>query len=242
MMITNEQFKKRVSETKNDIFPLDRLLPLETVYSIFREEYIKTDDRNLFFRDRKFQRLREGYFTLFATIFLNETTKKRHLLFFPSTQDTDVYIAYPKGDKLNGYAFDVKEFTNWSDSFANFVDKSIIPKADIYNLIIATYRKIDGNDLACLIKRLNQKDILAKVWLIGAPREENNDKEIAKVTIVDKNGLVYDKTINLDDWIDKNKQTIIYQDVVRLVQPPFVKNQPPIFPPNARSEDATVGG
>ncbi len=218
-MITNDQLKKRVLETKKEIFPLDRLLPLETVYSIFLEEYTGIDDRSLFFSDRKFQRLREGYFALFVTISLNKTTKENHLLLFPSSPDNDIYIVYPKEDKLMSYAFDVKEFTNWSDSFASFVDKKIIPKIDTYNLIIATYRKIDGSDLSYIVQCLDQKNIDSKIWILGSPSEKGDDPNISQVIIVNRHGFVYDQAINLNDWIDENKPPVVYQDIVRLVKP-----------------------
>ena len=128
MLTNNEELKKRILNMKKEIFPLDRLLPLETVYSIFVEEYSKTNDRNLFFRDRKFQRLREGYFSIFVAISLNDTSENKYLLLFPSSQDNDVYIAFPKGEKVGVFAFDVKEFTNWSNSFVDFANESIFPK------------------------------------------------------------------------------------------------------------------
>lgn len=220
MVVTDEEFKKRISETKKEIFPLDRLLPLETVYSIFLEEYKKSNDRNIFFRDRKFQRLREGYFSIFVAISLNDTTQNKYLLFFPSAPDNDVYIAFPKGEKLEGLAFDVKEFTNWSDSFTDFVKESIFPKIDIYNLIIATYRKVDGNDLKFLIDRLNEKNISSRIWIVASPTEENNNNEVSRILIIDRHGPIYDKTVNLNDWFDTAKPQVVYQDVVRLVSPP----------------------
>jgi hypothetical protein len=218
-MISEKQFKKRISDTVIEIFPIDRILPLETVFSIFSQEYAKTKDRNLFFRDRKFQRLREGYFSIFVALSLNDTSENEHFLLFPSAQDNDVYIAFPKDEKLEGFAFDVKEFTNWSSSFSDFVNEKVIPKIDIYNLIIATYRKIDGNDLKFLIDCLKQKNVTSRVWIVASPTEENDNNEISNVTIIDRNGLVYNKTIDLNKWIDKNKTPVIYQDVVRLISP-----------------------
>jgi len=219
-MTTANNLKKRISETQKDIFPLDRLLPLETVFSVFYQEYAKTNDRNLFFRDRKFQRLREGYFSLFVAISLNDTPQNKHLLLFPSSQDNDVYIAFPKGEKLEGFAFDVKEFTNWSNSFTDFVNESIIPKIDIYNLIIATYRKMDGNDLKFLVDCLNKKNTSSRIWIVASPTEENDNNEISRVSVVDRSGLVCGKTINLSEWIDKDKPQVVYQDVVRFISPP----------------------
>lgn len=217
--MNKEDLKRKILETKQDIFPLDKLLPLETVYFMWKEEYVKTNDRNLFFRDRKFQRLREGYFSLFAAISLNQTTKHKHLLLFPSVQDNDVYLVYPNKNNLVGYAFDVKEFTNWSDSFAEFVNRSIIPKIHIYNLIIATYRKIDRYDLDYLITVLEEKNIDKRVWVVSAPTEDHDNNDISKVTIVDKSGLVYDQILDVGDWVDKKAPTIVYQDHVRLVAP-----------------------
>jgi hypothetical protein len=59
-MNNEEEFQKRISEMKTDIFPLDRMLPPETVFSIFRQEYNKRNDKSAFFKDRKFQRMRGG--------------------------------------------------------------------------------------------------------------------------------------------------------------------------------------
>ena len=216
-MFIGDDLKKRILETIKDVFPLDRLLPLETVYSIFLEEYTKTNDKNLFFRDRKFQRLREGYFALFVAISLNETTSEKHFLLFPSLPDNDMYIAYPKREVLTGYSFDVKEFTNWSKSFMDFIDNKIIPKVDAYNIIIATYRKIDINDINYLTECLNKKNINSKIWVLGALTEENENYDISHVAIVNKNGFIYNKVINLNNWIDKIKPRIVYQDIVRLV-------------------------
>jgi len=219
-MTDKKELQKRILGTKKDIFPLDRLLPLETVYSIFLEEYTKTNDRNLFFRDRKFQRLREGYFSLFVAISLDDVSGNKHHLLFPSSQDNDVYIAFPKGEKFEGFEFDVKEFTNWSNSFTDFVNESIIPKIDIYNIIIATYRKIEGNDLKLLVDCLNKKNTSSRIWIVASPTEENDNNEISHVSIIDRNGFVYDKTINLNDWINKNKPQVVYQDVVRFIPSP----------------------
>jgi hypothetical protein len=155
-----------------------------------------------------------------VAISLNDTSQNKHLLLFPSSQDNDVYIAFPKGEKLEGFAFDVKEFTNWSSSFTDFVNESIIPKIDIYNLIIATYRKMDGNDLKFLVDCLNEKNISSRIWIVASPTEENDNNEISHISIIDRNGLVYGKTINLNDWIDKAKPQVVYQDIVRFVLPP----------------------
>ena len=222
--MSDEFFKKRISETETDIFPLDRLLPLESVYTIFQQEYAKSEDKNIFFRDRKFQRLREGYFAMFVAVSLQDTSaQKPRYLVFPSDPGNDVYLAYLMSNtetqesvpKFGAYAFDIKEYTNHSPDFKDFAQKSIIPKVDIYNISVTTYRKMDGNDLKILIDHLCAKNLTNRIWILGLPTDADYDNSISQVTIIDKNGIVYDKTINLNDWIDKDKIPIIYQDTIR---------------------------
>lgn len=215
----DERFQKRISQTVVDIYPLDRMLPAETVYSIFVMEYARSNDKNLFFRDKKFQRLREGYFALFPILALKDLSGKEHYLMFPSDPSNDVYTFYVKEEaesKFVGYKLDIKEFTNFSDSFVSFVEKVIIPKLDIYNIVIGTYRKIEGKDLKFLSDHLKNKDSGVKIWLVASPTEENDNENVARVVAIGKEGVFYDKIINLDEWIDKSKPVKIYQDVIRI--------------------------
>lgn len=215
----NERLHERISQTAVDIYPLDRMLPAETVFSIFTKEYAKSDDKGLFFRNKKFQRLREGYFALFPVVALQDISGKEHYLMFPSDPSNDVYVFCVQGEtdsKFNGYKFDVKEFTSFSDSFISFAEKKIIPKIDIYNMVIGTHRKIEGIDLKFLSDHLKNNNSEAKIWLVGNPTEDNDNESIAKVTMIDKEGFLYDKIINLDKWLDKNKPLKIYQDIIRI--------------------------
>ncbi len=215
--MSEEFLKKRITETKTDIFPLDRLLPLETVYSTICDEYAKTKDRNLFFRDRKFQKLREGYFSLFVAADFIERTKKQHFLIFPSSQENDVWISYQKEEKLTGYEFDVKEFTNWSGSFREFFDKNIAKRIDTYNLIIATYRKIDGADFEYIVNHLIKVNTSAQIWIIASQTEEHDDFDVSNVITLGKD-YADNKNIDLKDCIDKNKAPVVYQDKIRFIQ------------------------
>jgi len=183
---------ERIFDMKTDIFPLDRMISLETVYSTFLEYIIKEKDSSIFFRHRKYQRLREGYFSLFVAISLDRSTGKR----------------------FSGYAFDVKEFTDFSKSFKDFISQKIIPKISIYNLIIGTYKNIYGNDIKILIDHLQKKETEAKIWLVGSPTE-NKNYTIGKVTILSKDGIVSDEEIDLNKEIDKNSKGIIYHDIIR---------------------------
>lgn len=220
----NDEFlQKRIAQTEHEIFPLDRLLSLESIYLIFQQEYAKSEDKNLFFKDPKYQRLREGYFSMLVAISLQDTlaSKKRHYLIFPSDPSNDVYIGYRSNDdkepipKLTTYEFDIKEYTNWSPNFEEFAKKSIVPKIDIYNIAIPTYRKMDGRDLQLLIDYLKAKNLTRRIWILGLPSGAMEDVDISDVAIIDKDGIVYHKTINLSDWINKTEAPVIFQDVIR---------------------------
>jgi hypothetical protein len=221
--MNNKLLQKRIAETEHEIFPLDRLLSLESIYLIFQQEYAKSEDRNLFFKDPKYQRLREGYFSMFAAISLQDTltSKKRHYLIFPSDPSNDVYIGYRSNDetesipKLTTYEFDIKEYTNWSPNFEEFAKKSIIPKINIYNIVIPTYRKMDGQDLQLLVDYLKANNLTRRIWILGLQSDTVEDTDISDVTIIDKTGIVYHKTINLSEWIDKTETPMIFQDVIR---------------------------
>lgn len=216
----DEFLQKRIEETITEIFPLDRLLPLESIYIIFEKEYIKSEDKSLFFRDRKFQRLREGYFAMFVALSLQDISSKIHYLVFPSNHDNDFYIAYKMNDdkkvpKFGAYKFDIKEFTEWSTSLKEFIEKSIIPKIDIYNIAIATYKKIDSNDIRYLIDYLKTNNLDTNMWVLGSPTEIDSDYNISGVIVFNKDGIVYNKKINLGDWINKDKKIFVFQDIIR---------------------------
>lgn len=210
-----EQFKKRISEVKIDTFPLDRILPLNTVYSLFLYEYSKLDDKNLFFKHRKYQRLREGYFALFVALSLEDLSLKDQHMIFPSSPDNDVYICNidlqsmkPKADAV---PFDVKEFTPFSSSFDKFIETSIKPKIDTYNLIIA----LEGEtvDLRGLVSFLGGRS--NKIWVTSAISEKDNQEKIMKVTVVSKDGIIYQNDINLDDRLRILEVPVVYQDIIR---------------------------
>ncbi len=220
----NDEFsKKRIAETEYEIFPLDRLLSLKSVYHIFQQEYIKSKDKHLFFKDRKYQRLREGYFSIFIAISLQDilASRKKHYLIFPSDSSNDVYVGYKSNDdkepisKLTAYEFDIKEYTDWSTNFEEFAKESIIPKIDIYNIAIPIYRKMDWPDLQLLIDYLKANNLTRRIWILGLPSDAVEDTETSGVTIIDKDGIVYQKTINISDWIDKTETPMIFQDVLR---------------------------
>jgi hypothetical protein len=215
-------FQKRISQMKQEVFPLDRLLPLETVYAIWSEEYAKESDKNIFFRDRKFQRLREGYFGMFVVASLSDALKRTHYMIFPGIPDNDLNIGYQlEEEKLGIFEFDVKEFTDYSSSFEDFVEKSIAPRIGVYNVVIATYRQIGQKDGEFLVEVLKEKGgSQTQIWLLSAATEGDGDPDVGKVTIAGQKGIAYDTVLNLTDWLDKTKPPVVFQDTLRIKYPP----------------------
>ncbi len=207
---------------EQDVFPLDRLLPLETVHNIFAEEYAKHPNKGIFFKNREFQRLREGYIGLFVATSLWDTSGNRHFIVFPEKPDNDLYIAYQMNEKQMGvYEFDVKEFTDHSPSFEDFVEKSIVPKLGVYNIVITTYRNVGEKEAKYLIDLLQKENTSRQIWFLGAPTENDETPDISRVSIIGKHGLVYDKIINLNDWLDKTKPLAVFHDLLRIKHPPL---------------------
>ena len=218
--MTDDLIKKRTEETITEIFPLDRLLPLETVHKIFVEEYSKVQKKIIFRDERKFQRLREGYFVLFAAVSFTDINKKKCYLVFPSDPSNDVYICQIKDvtkprPQFEAHPFDVKEYTEYSNSFEDFVSRSISKRLGTYNLIIASYKQMNWNDLKILFGLIKELAPNSKVWITGNSEINQDNIESAKVTVVSKEGIIYEKNINLDHWLDKGVDPIVYQDVIR---------------------------
>ena len=159
--MNNQEFQKHIQQTEEDIFPLDRILPLATVYRIFKKHYEKIDDKSIFRRDRKYQRLREGLSVLFVGCFLKKHTGFEHFIVFPKDPSNDVnFLHFKNPDEYTAYKLecDVKEFTDYSDSFTSFITQKVIPKIHLYNIIIPIDTNIDGHDLELLIDVLQQTE------------------------------------------------------------------------------------
>jgi hypothetical protein len=214
----NAEFQKRIAEMKTDIFPLDLMLPPETVYATFVGEYAKISNKGVFFKNREFQRLREGYFSLFVAASLDDLAGKKHHLTFPIDPSNDIIFAKVTdgADEFPAYRFDVKEFTIYSGSFEEFVQTKIIPKLEIYNLVVATYQYLDGNDLALLMEALREKGSDRRIWLTGSSSPEDKDVDIGRVTVMDKDKILYNEIIDLNERYNIEGPMVIYHDKLRL--------------------------
>ena len=208
---------------ETDIFPLDRMLPLSTVYRIFKGEYNKQEKKDIFFTDRKYQRLREGYFALFVGVALNKWENKEHFLRFPKPNSSDTtkvndvnILSVKKMDekrpKFNEWICDIKEFTQYSKSFEDFIHKTVVPKITTYSLIVGVHASIDMRPLRNVVRNHE-----ATAWIVSNPTEKDDDYNIGLVTMFWDRNRVEQLRINLkeDLQIDNNQPITVFQDLLR---------------------------
>jgi len=220
MGIDNDKINKRIAEMKYDTYPIDRMLPLATVYKLFSEEYNKSVDKSIFFKKRKYQRLREGYFSLFVAVLLSKISGCNYFIHFPEEAGNDVNILSVKDEGGTKPVFwklvcDVKEFTHYSSSFDEFVQRTIVPKirAKSYHLIIGNHQGIEGSDLESLVK-LSSKEMT--IWVVSAYSPKGDDCNSGVVTVLQGRDMVSQYKIDLSKNIVINGDPmIIYQDVLR---------------------------
>ena len=210
--------QKQIKQMKTDIFPLDRMLPLGTVYNIFKDEYEKVDNKRVLFKNRKYQRLREGYFAMFVVAALNEWEEKEHFLQFPKDNNNDINILSikemdEKCSKCWKLICDVKEFTHYSKSFKHFLQQTIASKIGIYHLIVGTH--IDIPDIRPLLNFVQDQESI--IWVVSSPTKEDYNYNIGLVTMMWGQKQVEQKLINLskDLRIEKNEPSKVFQNLLR---------------------------
>jgi len=184
--MNQEEFAKQIATTQTDIFPLDRMLPLVSVYKIFRERYEKEPHKSTFLDNSKYKRLREGYFGLFVAVALNQWENREHFLSFPGTPENDINILSAKDlstprPVFNKMICDVKEFTNHEKTFSDFIDHKISPKLNTYSIIIGSHRDII--DFEPLYDMVNNKKTLP-TYIVSAPNPLDSDFNIGMVTML----------------------------------------------------------
>lgn len=219
-MISKEEMMKRVRTTKWDIFPLDKKLPLATVYRIFLDEFNKHDDKSIFVRDRKYQRFMEGYFSLFVGISLRKRASKEHFIRFPKDAKNDVdflSLRDDSGAKEEDWRLvcDVKEFTEYSGSFEQFVEMTVKPKikAGAYHIIIGLHANVKGDDLEKL-RKLSSK--ASTVWIVSSTSEDEQDYSSMLVTWLQGDEPIFQQIIDLRKELPLSEDPpIVYQDILR---------------------------
>jgi len=211
----------QIKKMETEIFPLDRILPLGTVFKIFKDEYEKSDNKKLFFSDRRYQRLREGYFALFVAAALNYWEGKDHFLYFPQNPQNDVNILSVKeiNDKKSEMwclPCDIKEYTEYSVSFEDFIIGKVIPKINIYNIIIGTYLTIQ--DIRPGINSIKSQEKRLTVWIVSSKDPVGIDFTTGIVTMIPPNNDILQKEIDLNkdiEQIDDGKPVLIFQNLLR---------------------------
>lgn len=220
-MSINEEIQKRIMSTKVDIFPLDRILPLSTVYKLVTDEYDRHIDKEDLLRNRKFQRLREGYFSLFVGVFLSKQNSKPYFLVFPEGSDNDVNFlsekdisaARPEYWKL---ICDVKEYTAFEHGgFRNFVEKAVLPKirAKAYHVVIGLHENISGEELSILDNVCSKS---STIWLVSNTNPDGLNFSEGIVNMFQGGGNITQEKINLLLDIPYLETTpIVFQDKLR---------------------------
>ncbi len=209
----------QIQKMETEIFPLDRLLPLSTVLKIFKNEYEKNTNKNSFFSDRKYQRLREGYFALFVATALNFWERKDHFLHFSKDPQNDVNILSVKemNDKKSEMwklPCDIKEYTQYSPDLKKFIEDKIIPKLNIYNIIIGTYLGIE--DIRPIIKLIKEQKDRLTVWIVSSSGQDEDNFKIGIVTMVHPNNEIFQRDVNLNNEIKiDNKPILVFQNFLR---------------------------
>jgi hypothetical protein len=194
----------RISKTRYDFVPLDKIIPLKTALNIFDREYRKAGS-NYF--DRKFQRLREIYFSLFVCRALDFIEEKEHFLVFPARQDSnDVsIIALDSPEKGNMQYYDVKEYLNKKESVSEFIDHVLVKSQ------FANYNLIVGFHLNVRLE-LDLSVIRKSIFLVSNIDEKNEDKYKGLVRLINAGGCIFDRQIDLTDLVDLVAPDVIYHD------------------------------
>lgn len=218
----NEVIHQRILNTKNDIFPLDKFLPINSAYTIFHNNYDKEADKTTFLSNRKFLRLREGYYSIFVATAYSLATEKEHFLCFPENTGNDVFIVeLSKTEESKAYEFDVKEFTAHSTSFGEFLIKSIFPRLELnrYDLIIGLHIGVSPTEQDEIIEHLKTINSKRMVYLVGVDSPDQESEDVCRVAALTCNGVVQNEVIDLRKHLSRLDPIIVFQDLVKFKKP-----------------------
>ena len=210
-----DEMLKRIISTKYDIFPLDRMLPAKTVFKIFSDIYNNEPRKSLFFKDRKYQRLREGYWSLFVCKALEKWQNKEYFISFPVNPANDVnFISHHDSEQklMNKLVFDVKEFTKYSKNFKEFVKEKINPKRNIYGIIIGLMENVDGLLLKSLLVD-NKKD--KGVFVVAALNKDDQRPYNVRVIYFKENQVIFDYEVDVNIDINNEDPIFVFQNILR---------------------------
>lgn len=208
-----EALEEKIQNTEWEFVPLDKMIPLKTAINIFDREYTKSKGVDYF--KRKFQRLREIYFSLFVCRALDVMEKREHFLCFHKRQDfNDVsFISINnEGDCGNIQYYDVKEYVNNQDGINVFL-ANVLKKVKYkdYNLIIGIHK--DGK------LELNLNSIKKSVFFVSNVDGQSDNNYKSQVRLVSQKQVVFDEVVDLNNLIDDEATNIIYHDRLNLEVP-----------------------
>lgn len=208
-----ETSEEKIQNTEWEFVPLDKMIPLKTAINIFDREYEKSKGVDYF--KRKFQRLREIYFSLFVCRALDVMEKREHFLCFHKRQDfNDVsFISINnEGDCGNIQYYDVKEYVNNQDGINVFL-ANVLKKVKYkdYNLIIGIHK--DGK------LELNLNSIKKSVFFVSNVDGQSDNNYKSQVRLVSQKQVVFDEVVDLNNLIDDEATNIIYHDRLNLEVP-----------------------
>ncbi len=216
----DDDLLQQIKKTKWETYPLDRMLPKETVLNLFLEKYKQADNKGLLAKNsRTNKRLREGYWSLFACVALDILEQSNHLIFFPNDDRNDVSFISTNDlgairPKMNFMEFDVKEYTQFSakTGFDSFIRKVINPNRSIYGIIIGVHEDIGLLHPKSLF---STDDHDRGVFLIAQDDPDKQDEMEAHVLFIMGTNVLFDRTVSLAESISSNKTNTIYQDKLR---------------------------
>lgn len=221
-MIDRDELMRRAVQTKYDIFPLDKLCPFPTVYRFLTDEYQRHADKSVLMSDRKYQRLREGYFALFVGVVLaKEGGGTEYLVRFPASAANDIDFlsrkpAPGKKEELWRLICDVKEFTSYSGSFTEFVEKAVVPKikAGAYHVIIGLHEDVLSTEMVESLEKISSKG--STIWVVSNPSREGQDFNKGVVVTIQGPGLIRRDEVDLSKDIPAAVDPpVVYQDILR---------------------------
>lgn len=213
-----DEISKKINNTKYDTYPLDRLLPMATVVGIFKGLYESGEKKTEFMNNRKYKKMREGYWGLFVCQALDKLENKEHFMVFPSDETSgDINFCAPQSENtstMNKLVFDVKEFEEHSDNFESFLNKDVIPKRDmgLYGIIIGLHRNVNGKLLAQLLTK-NQND--RGVFIVSALSDNANNPYEARVLFFHKGEILFNEEVNIEINFKNDDPMIIYHNILR---------------------------
>lgn len=212
--------EKQIQQMVTDIFPLDRVLPISTVFKILEEHYGRISDKQKFFKERKYQRLREGYFAMFTAVALNKLENKEHFLLFPRDPMNDVNILSIKDIEHKHQDFwkltcDIKEYTSFEKSLDGFLNKVVRKGLESYHVIIGAY--VDEIDMKPIANFIKKENLTNWIFLISSPTQNDQNYKIGLVTIFSKEKGVIQESVDLEEYSQgtSNEPLVVFQNLLR---------------------------